>query len=122
MEALVVISEKERLNETNINTDIEYCKKLFSIEDKVKEFDHETTFTYRTEESKHSMSDYFKQLKSIEDKVISKLLIALDVKCSLNQQSHIGNYLVGERLEIPSHRWKRSIKSIFIRNQKFHFL
>lgn len=40
MEALMSIPEKERPNATNINTEIEYCNKLFSIEKKLKEFDY----------------------------------------------------------------------------------
>ena len=121
IEALMSISEKERPNATNINTGLEYCNKLFSIEKKLKELDYKKIFKRRTEEAKPIVSAYFEWLKSIEDKVISKSLLGVAVNYSLNQQSHLENYLLDGRLEISNNRAERSIKPFVIGRKNFLF-
>lgn len=86
VEELMSIPEKEGPNATNINTGLEYCNKLFSIERKLKEFDYKKIFKRRTEEAKPIVSAYFEWLKSMEDKVVSKSFLGIAVKYSLNKQ------------------------------------
>ena len=115
------IPEKEIANAANINKGPEYCNKLFSIEKKLKELDYKKIFKRRTEEAKPIVSAYFEWLKAIEDKVIPKSLLGVVVNYSLNQQSHLENYLLDGSLEISNNRAECSIKPFVIGRKNFLF-
>ena len=105
----------------NILKGIQYCDRLFNIEDLCKEMSPEDRKTYRLEHSAPVLDEYFTWLRSVSNEVLPKSKLGKAVQYSLNQEEHLRKFLVDGRLEISNNRAERAVKPFVIGRKNWLF-
>jgi transposase len=120
-EALKALGAKESPAAVTIRQGLEYCNKLFQIEDEIKKHSPEERTMYRMEKSKPLLDEYFAWVQKLEPIVLPKSKLGEAIFYSLKQRSYLENYLLNGRLEISNNRAERSIKPFVIGRKNWLF-
>lgn len=117
-EALTCLKEEER-KDSKAAIGLEYCNKLFKIEEKISELTPEEKYIKRQELSKPVLDDFFAWLNSFTPASQSHLGKA--VAYALNQWSNLQNYLLDGRLNISNNSAEHLAKSFALCRKNFLF-
>ena len=117
-EALKALPEKARPG-TNAQKGLQYCDKLFYLENCWKDLSPDERQLKREQEAKPTINEFYKWLRSLA--YSTKTLFGRAVEYALNQQKHLENYLLDGRLEISNNLAERSIKPFVISRKNFLF-
>lgn len=98
---------------------VQYCKRLFHIEDSLKELSPEERYKERLEKEKPILDEMFKWAES--KTIAPKSELGRAFTYMKNQWPHIVNYLKDGRLEFTNNRAERTIKPFVIARKNFLF-
>lgn len=120
-EALKALDKKEQGKAANILKGLEFCNKLFQIEDETKDLSPVERTIYRNRKAKPLLAEYFAWCEEMAPKVLPKSKLGDAVNYSLNQRKYLENYLLDGRLELSNNRAERSIKPFVIGRKNWLF-
>jgi len=120
-EALKALGAKESPAAGTIHTGLEYCNKLFKIEEEIKVLSPEARIKYRLEQAKPLLAAYFAWAEKTEPIVLPKSKLGEAIGYSLKQRKYLESYLLDGRLEISNNRAERSIKPFVIGRKNWLF-
>lgn len=90
---------------------LDYCNRLFSVEQDLKEVTDQQRFEERLKRSKPVLDEFHGWLKRMRPQVLPKSKFGEAVKYCLNQWEDLSNFLRDGRLELDNNRAERSIKN-----------
>lgn len=120
-EALKALGAKESPAATTIHQGLEYCNKLFKIEEEIKELSSSERAKSRNEKSKPLLAEYFAWAGKIEPTALPKSKLGEAIGYSLRQRKYLESFLLDGRLEISNNRAERSIKPFVIGRKNWLF-
>jgi transposase len=100
---------------------LDYCNKLFNIEQQLKDMEAEQRYMLRLEQSKPVLDAFQAWLKMKKRQVLPKSALGQAIGYSLNQWDKLSNFLLDGRLEISNNRGERAIKPFVIGRKNFLF-
>lgn len=103
-------NNKFKTARTIANKGLEYCNRLFRIEQDISNLPPEKRYSIRQEYSRPVLDDFLSWLHESKEKVLPKSKIGEAITYCLNQWPYLVNYLLDGRLEISNNRAERSIK------------
>ena len=120
-EALKALSAKESPAAVAIHQGMEYCNKLFKIEEEIKDISPEERTKRRIEKAKPLLEAYFAWAEKNEPIVLPKSKLGEAIGYSLKQRKYLENYILDGRLETSNNRAERSIKPFVIGRKNWLF-
>ena len=117
-EALKSIA-KGHASAKNIRKGLDFCNRLFTIEQKLTVLSAEERYTQRLEQAKPVLDELFRWVESVH--YSSKSPWGGAMEYLKNQKAYLLNYLLDGRLEISNNRAERSIKPFVIDRKNFLF-
>lgn len=117
-EALKSIA-KGHASAKNIRKGLDFCNRLFVIEQQLADLPAEERYTQRLEQAKPVMDELFRWVESVHYSPKSPWGSAMEYL--KNQKAYLLNYLLDGRLEISNNRAERSIKPFVIDRKNFLF-
>jgi len=100
---------------------LDYCSKLFKLEEQWKDLSIEERFNKRQEEMKPLLDAFFTWLKEIKKAALPKSKLGEAVTYAINQWPKIINVLKDGRLELSNNRAERLVKPFVINRKNFLF-
>lgn len=121
-EVLKVLTKSERAD-TDANTGLEYCNKLFELERKFDELNltHEERRRQRNLQSKPIAEAFFAWAESMLPNTLQKSTIGQAVRYAVNQRHWLMNFLLDGRLELSNNRAERSIRPFTVGRKNWLF-
>ena len=101
----------------NIRKGLDFCNRLFTIEQKLAELPADERYKQRLEQAKPVLDELFRWVDSVHYSPKSPWGSAMEYL--KNQKSYLLNYLLDGRLEISNNRAERSIKPFVIDRKNF---
>lgn len=120
-EALKALGPKESPGAVTIQKGLEYCNKLFKIEDAIKDLPADVRKERRIMEAQPVLAEYFDWAKRSESVILPKSKLGDAIGYSLKQRKYLEAYLLDGRLEISNNRAERSIKPFVIGRKNWLF-
>ena len=117
-EALKSIA-KGHASAKNIRKGLDFCNRLFTIEQKLAELSADERYKLRLEQAKPVLDELFSWVESVHYSPKSPWGSAMEYL--KNQKAYLLNYLLDGRLEISNNRAERSIKPFVIDRKDFLF-
>lgn len=117
-EALKSIA-KGHASAKNIRKGLDFCNRLFTIEQKLANLPAEERYTQRLEQAEPVLDELFGWVESVHYSTKSPWGSAMEYL--KNQKAYLLNYLLDGRLEISNNRAERSIKPFVIDRKNFLF-
>ena len=117
-EALKSIA-KGHASAKNIRKGLEFCNRLFAIEQQLADMSAEERYKQRLEQAKPVLDELFRWVESVH--YSSKSHWGSAMEYLKNQKLYLLNYLLDGRLEISNNRAERSIKPFVIDRKNFLF-
>lgn len=117
-EALKSIA-KGHASAKNIRKGLDFCNRLFAIEQKLAVLPAEERYKQRLEQAKPVLDELFRWVESVHYSTKSPWGSAMEYL--KNQKAYLLNYLLDGRLEISNNRAERSIKPFVIDRKNFLF-
>ena len=117
-EALKSIA-KGHASAKNIRKGLDFCNRLFAIEQKLADLPAEERYKQRLEQAKPVLDELFRWVESVH--YSSKSPWGSAMEYLKNQKAYLLNYLLDGRLEISNNRAERSIKPFVIDRKNFLF-
>ena len=117
-EALKSIA-KGHASAKNIRKGLDFCNRLFAIEQKLADLPAEERHTQRLEQAQPVLDELFRWVESVHYSPKSPWGSAMEYL--KNQKTYLLNYLLDGRLEISNNRAERSIKPFVIDRKNFLF-
>lgn len=100
---------------------LDYCNRLFHIEQQLKDMEAEQRYTLRLEQSKPVLDAFEVWLKTKKKQVLPKSALGQAIGYCLNQWDKLSAYILDGRLEISNNRGERAIKPFVIGRKNFLF-
>ena len=116
---ILKVTPKNHVIGTPAYKGMNYCQKIYSIEQKIKEKTPDEKKKLRKELSEPVIREFFTWVKKSHDVPGSALSKAFTY--ALNQQDYLQNYLKDGRCEIDNNRAERSIKPFVMGRKNFLF-
>jgi transposase len=120
-EALKALGTKESPVAVTIHQGLEYCNKLFKMEQEIKDLPPDERTKFRMEKAKPLMEAYFEWVLKNEATVLPKSKLGGAIGYSIKQRKYLERYLLDGRLEISNNRAERSIKPFVIGRKNWLF-
>lgn len=120
-EALKALGAKESPAAATIHQGLEYCNKLFKIEEEIRDLLPEERTKNHLRKTKPLLEEYFAWAEKNEPIVLPKSKLGEAIRYSLRQRKHLENFLLDGRLEISNNRAERSIKPFVIGRKNWLF-
>ena len=120
-DTLKALTDKTSRTSTVAQEGLDYCNRLFNIEQQLKDMDAEQRYTSRLEQSKPVLDAFEAWLKSMKKQVLPKSALGQAISYSLKLWDKLCNYLRDGRLEISNNRAERAIKPFVIGRKNFLF-
>ena len=120
-EALKALGAKESPAAGTIHQGLEYCNKLFKLEEEVRDISPEERIKRRLEKAKPLLEEYFAWTQKHEPIVLPKSKLGEAIGYSLKQRKYLESFLLNGRLEISNNRAERSIKPFVIGRKNWLF-
>jgi len=120
-EALKALGAKESPAAVTIRQGLEYCNKLFKIEEEIRDIAPEDRIKRRLEKAKPLLAEYFAWAEKHEPIVLPKSKLGEAIGYSLKQRKYLESFLLDGRLEISNNRAERSIKPFVIGRKNWLF-
>lgn len=120
-EALKALGAKESPAAVTIHQGLEYCNKLFKLEEEIREISPEERIKRRHEKAKPLLAEYFAWAEKHEPIVLPKSKLGEAIGYSLKQRKYLESFLLDGRLEISNNRAERSIKPFVIGRKNWLF-
>ena len=117
-EAVEVLKKEERKN-SNAAKGLDFCNKLYKIEDEIEDFSYADKLKVRQEKSKQMLDAFLCWAETICVAPKSKLGKAIGYL--KNNEKYLRNYMEDGRLEIDNNRAERSIKPFVMGRKNFLF-
>ena len=117
-EAVEVLKKEERKN-SNSAKGLDFCNKLYKIEDEIEDFSYEDKLKMRQEKSKQILDAFLSWAETIYAAPKSKLGTAIGYL--KNNEKYLRSYMEDGRLEIDNNRAERSIKPFVMGRKNFLF-
>ena len=99
---------------TEASKGLEFCNRLFKLEEKIKDLTPKEKYIRRNESSKPILDAYFSWVEKTAETALPKSALGLAVNYSLNQKEKLGKYLEDGRLEISNNAGERAIRPFVI--------
>jgi transposase len=103
------------------NKGLEFCNRLFKIEQDISNLTLEKRYSIRQEHSRPVLDDFLAWLHESKEKVLPKSKVGEAITYCLNQWPYLVNYLLDGRLENSNNRAERSIKPFVIGRKSWLF-
>jgi transposase len=100
---------------------LDFCNRLFQLEQQFKDLDPEQRMLSRLEQSKPVLEAFEAWLKLRKNQVLPKSALGLAISYSLKLWDKLCNYLCDGRLEISNNRAERAIKPFVLGRKNFLF-
>jgi transposase len=120
-DALKALGAKESSGATAIRQGLDYCNKLFKIEEEIKDLTPAGRNERRRNEAQPLMAAYFQWAENISPGVLPKSKLGEAIGYSLKQRKHLEAFLLDGRLELSNNRAERSIKPFVIGRKNWLF-
>jgi len=120
-EALKSLGGKESAAAVTIHQGLNYCNKLFKIEEEISTRSPDARLKHRMEQAKPLLAEYFAWVEKNQPMVLPKSKLGEAIGYSLRQRKHLEHYLLDGRLEISNNRAERSIKPFVIGRKNWLF-
>lgn len=120
-EALKALGAKGGPAAATIHQGLEYCNKLFKLEEEIKNTSPEERMKHRLEKAKPLLEEYFAWAEKNEPIVLPKSKLGEAISYSLKQRKYLEGFLLDGRLEISNNRAERSIKPFVIGRKNWLF-
>lgn len=117
-EAVDVLTEEQK-KESKAVIGLEYCSRLFNIEEKFQDESPEVRYLKRQEHSKPILDEFFVWLNTCN--ATPKSHFGRAVSYTLNQWAYLTNYLLDGRLDISNNRAEHLAKSYAVCRKNFLF-
>jgi len=120
-DALKAMPDKTAISHTNASEGLEFCNRLFAIEEKLKEFTPQQRYEQRLEQLKPVLDAFLTWLKAKKTQALPKSAFGQAITYCLNQWPKLTNILKDGRLELSNNRGERAIKPFVIGRKNFLF-
>lgn len=120
-EALKALGAKESPAAATIHQGLEYCNKLFKIEEEIRDLLPEEQTKNHLRKTKPLLEEYFAWAEKNEPIILPKSKLGEAIRYSLRQRKYLENFLLDGRLEISNNRAERSIKPFVIGRKNWLF-
>jgi transposase len=120
-EALKAMPAKSTISSVAAEEGLDYCNKLFEIEQKLAELSDEERYQKRLEQSKPVLDDFLVWLNIKSKQVLPKSAFGVAITYCRNQWNKLESFLLDGRLEIHNNRAERSIKPFVIGRKNWLF-
>ena len=120
-EALKALPPEHKDKPVAASVGLEYCNRLFAIEQQLKDVADEERYLKRLELSKPLLDEFYIWLKRQRQLTLPKSAFGQAITYCLNQWDDLINFLLDGRLEIHNNRAERSIKAFVIGRKNFMF-
>lgn len=120
-EALKALPAAQKDKPVAASVGLDYCNKLFAIEQKLKDSSAKDRYDKRLEKSKPLLDEFYIWLKRQRQLTIPKSAFGQAIIYCLNQWDNLNHFLLDGRLEIDNNRAERSIKSLVIGRKNWLF-
>ena len=106
---------------TTAGEGVDFCNKLFKIEQDLKNLTPEKRYEIRLQKSKPVLEAFLSWLNSKSKQVLPKSSLGKAIKYCLNQWPKLEAFLLDGNLEISNNRAERAIKPFVIGRKNFLF-
>jgi transposase len=120
-EALKALPVAQKDKPVAAKVGLDYCNKLFAIEQQLKDISDQERYEKRLELSKPLLDEFHAWLKKQRQQTLPKSTFGQAITYCLNQWNNLNNFLLDGRLEIDNNRAERSIKLFVIGRKNFLF-
>lgn len=100
---------------------MEYCNRLYAVEQELAESSPEERFNKRQELSRPILESFYTWLKQTRPKVLPKGVLGKAINYCLSQWENLTAFLEDGRLELDNNRSERSIKPFVIGRKNWLF-
>lgn len=100
---------------------LDYCNRLFKIEEKILKESAKEKFKIRQKESKKITEEFFSWVSEKMNEVLPKSLIGTALQYALNQKKYLLSFLKDGRIELSNNRAERSIRPFVIGRKNWLF-
>ena len=120
-EALKAMPAKSTISSVAVAEGLDYCNKLFEIEQKLAGLSDEERYQKRLEQSKPVLDDFLVWLNIKSKQALPKSAFGVAITYCRNQWNKLERFLLDGRLEIDNNRGERSIKPFVIGRKNWLF-
>jgi transposase len=120
-DALKAMPDKASQTTSVAQEGLDYCNRLFHIEQQLKDIEAEQRYMLRLEQSEPVLDAFEAWLKTKKKQVLPKSALGQAIAYCLNQWDKLSAFLLDGRLEISNNRGERAIKPFVIGRKNFLF-
>ena len=120
-DALKALPKDSTVTRTTAGEGVDFCNKLFKIEQDLKNLTPEKRYEIRLQKSKPVLEAFLSWLNSKSKQVLPKSSLGKAIKYCLNQWPKLEAFLLDGNLEISNNRAERAIKPFVIGRKNFLF-